>query len=61
MTYKHTPSLRTVAENNDMGLITGCYNTLNTALDQLETQPARSAIMRAMQQLNGARKNLGPR
>lgn len=61
MAYKHTPSLRTVAENNDTALLTGCINQLNATLDQLETAPARLAAMRAMQTLNGARKNLGPR
>ncbi|BCW47921.1 hypothetical protein [Arthrobacter sp. StoSoilB13] len=60
MTYKHTPSLRTIAENADAELLTGCYTTLNTALDGLQTQPARSAIIRALQNINGARKNIGP-
>jgi hypothetical protein len=60
MTYKHTPSLRTVAENNDTALLTGCVNNLNSTLDQLATQPARSAAIRAIQVLNGARKNIAP-
>lgn len=61
MTYKHKPSLRTIAENADAELLTGCYTTLNGALDELQTQPARSAVIRALQTINGARKNIGPR
>lgn len=61
MTYKHTPSIRAVAENNDNALLTGCIKHLDTTLDQLETAPARSAVMRAIQNLNGARKNIQPR
>lgn len=61
MTYKHTPSLRTVAENQDTELLTGCITQLNRTLDELQTAPARSAVIRALQNLNGARKNIGPR
>jgi hypothetical protein len=61
MAYKHTPSLRTIAENADAELLTGCYTTLNTALDGLQTQPARTAVIRALQNINSARKNIGPR
>jgi len=61
MAYKHTPSLRTIAENADAELLTGCYTTLNSALDGLQTQPARFAVIRALQNINSARKNIGPR
>lgn len=61
MTYKHKPSLRAIAENADAELLTGCYTHLNNTLDGLQTQPARSAVMRALQAITGARKNIGPR
>lgn len=60
MVYKHSPSIRQIAESNDTHLLTGCITHLNTTLDQLDTQPARQAVMRAIQNLNGARKNIGP-
>lgn len=61
MAYVHNPSLRQIAENADAELLTGCYTHLNNTLDGLQTQPARSAVIRALQNINSARKNIGPR
>jgi len=61
MTYKHTPSIRTIAETQDTELLTGCITTLDGTLDRLQTASARLAVMRAIQNLNGARKNIGPK
>ena len=61
MTYKHSPSIRTIAETQDTEMLTGCIQHLDGTLDRLQTASARLAVMRAIQNLNGARKNIGPK
>jgi len=42
-------------------MLTGCITHLDGTLDRMQTASARLAVMRAIQNLNGARKNIGPK